>query len=298
MRFTLPELPDQKAEDTKSTTSQTGSYDALMAKMGRIPASGQGANPDPDDGHEPNRKDRKKIFLLKPDDSDPEGYEVDPQEAAEVSAALTPAIYKVTRFAAKLISLVMVPMFMPVVSMCFLLFLTDLRIMPYADKITLLLITLAFNTVAPMLIIGGMKIIGLIKDVGLNNRRDRLLPYIIIILGLLATIFYLRAQQAPQWMWGTYAGAAVASFICCCINFWWKISAHATAAAGVIASLAVIAVTGNAVVDTHWWIFGACLLTGLMGTARVFMQRHTDLQVLAGYVCGYCSVYFTTMLLN
>lgn len=290
MRFSLPELPDEhKTSDNPTADSNAGSYNALMAKLGRKTSA--------DTAEAKSTPDGVSAAAVFTDDTD-DGFEVDREQAEEAVEGMNPQLSGPCNAAAKLLSWIMVPLVMPVVSMAFLIWLTPLTKMTDADKTITMLVTIGFNTLLPMLLIGLLKLTGIVKDIGLNHRRERLIPYLITIAGLICTLVYLRSMGAPAWMWGTYLGAAIASLICCVVNFRWKISAHATAAAGVVATIAVIGTTGNAVHTLQWWLFGACLLSGLLGSARVFLRRHTDLQVVVGFINGFCSVYITSLLLN
>lgn len=321
MRFSFPEVPDEhrdsSAEEKKHTRhesemqSHSGSYDALLAKLGRKKS-------DSTETSEPAKAETKpaekitapaekistpanKIAIhfnslpLPFSDADDDGFEVDSKDAEAVEAAMPSQITGPMAKLSTLISWVMVPLIMPVVTMILMLWLSELRQLPGKEKVILVLITAGFNTVLPMVLIGLLKLMGIIRDMGLNYRRERMIPYIITIAGLVLTAVYLHHQGAPEWMWGVYVGAAIASAVCSIVNLWWKISAHATGASGVIATLIIIGSLGHSPFSMNWWIVGACLLTGLMGSARVFLRRHTDLQVLAGYVCGFCCVYFTTL---
>ena len=40
-----------------------------------------------------------------------------------------------------------------------------------------------------------------------------------------------------------------------------------------------------------WWITGALLCAGLLGSARIWLGRHTLMQVLAGSAVGFLCVW-------
>lgn len=327
MNFSFPDLPDEQRTDneqtkkSKETNSHKGSYEALLKKMGRADAGVDAADGDKTTDNEgataTDSRQLSKAFskpaealagieskmaatlssLPKPFDSDDDGFEVDSREADEAVAAIHPGLPGPLSKLATLLSWIMVPLIMPVVTVILALSLSSLSAIPFNAKLRIVLVVAGFNTILPMVLIGVLKGVGIIKDLGLNCRKERVIPYLIIIAGLVLTTIYLRNGNAPAWLWSLYVGAAVASAICCVINMWWKISAHATGAAGVIATLIIISMFGNPIMSLRWWLAGACLLTGLMGSARVFLRRHTDRQVMAGYVCGFCCIYFTALII-
>lgn len=290
MKFSLPEIPDSHEEKPRGTSH----YDALRAKLGKAPETADAAEeaaPDKEKSGTESEASGRQPFA-----SAYNGYEVDIRQAQEAGEAMPEPIKGVAATLATIISWVMVPLLMPVISCLLILGVSEYRDMAADDKLAIIMVVTGLNTLLPMILIAVLRSLGVVRDIGLNSRRERLVPYIITIIGLGCTVVFLRLQGAPEWMWATYLGAAVASGICCVVNFWWKISAHATGASGLIATLVITGMYGNA---THitWWIFGAALITGLMGSARVFLRRHTDLQVLAGYVVGFLSVYLTTVVL-
>lgn len=296
MKFTLPEIPDGREQSSRDTSH----YDALLSKLGKKLQASADATAKTDTAQSGTDKPASSV-ADEPQGRQPfarayNGYEVDIAQAREAGEGMPEPVKGLATRLATLISWLMVPLLMPVVSCILMLGVSVYRQLPGDRRLAIIMVVAGLNTLLPMILIAVLRALGVVRDIGLNSRRERLAPYIITILGLGCTVVFLRMQGAPEWMWGTFLGAAVATAICCLVNFWWKISAHATGAAGVIAALVAMGVWGQAP-HIAWWLFGACLLTGLMGSARVFLRRHTDLQVLAGYVVGFCSVYFTILIL-
>lgn len=80
------------------------------------------------------------------------------------------------------------------------------------------------------------------------------------------------------------------------VNRWWKISAHGSATGGVIALCFRIMNLGAEVNgETMQWVtIGVIIVAGLVGTARLLLERHTLGQVLGGNANGFLCVYFIT----
>ena len=79
------------------------------------------------------------------------------------------------------------------------------------------------------------------------------------------------------------------------VNLKWKISAHAAAMGGLVAMLFRIATMHQSVVDLNIWISAVVVLAGAIMTARVYLQRHTLMQVIAGCANGFLCVWLLTM---
>ncbi len=203
---------------------------------------------------------------------------------------------KIADGAANFLSWVLVPLLMPVYGMMLAFGLSILDVAPMGMRIIFTLIVAGICVIIPMILILLLKKFGLIDDVGLNNRDERLVPYIITIVCFGLTAWFMAAKGAPLWLSLFFAGGALATIICTIINFKWKISAHAAGIAGVVALLIRIEKDGSAEPELFTWLIITILLTGLLGSARVWLGRHTVWQVLAGYVVGFCSVFFLTMI--
>ena len=99
-----------------------------------------------------------------------------------------------------------------------------------------------------------------------------------------------------MWLIMFFVGGAIAGVINLIINFRWKISAHAAGIAGIVALLTRLLIIGIPVPGLNTWFMISIALTGFLGTARVWLGRHTVWQVLAGYVVGFGCVFLMTMI--
>lgn len=194
------------------------------------------------------------------------------------------------------LSWALVPLLMPVYGLILAFGLSILDIIPMGMRIGFTLIVAGICVVIPMGLILLLKKFGFIEDVGLNGRKERLIPYILTMTSFGVTAWFMASKGAPLWLSLFFAGGAVAALINTVINFWWKISAHAAGIAGVVALLIRIEKEGSAEPELFFWLILSIALTGLLGSARVWLGRHSVWQVLAGYVVGFCSVFFLTMI--
>lgn len=197
---------------------------------------------------------------------------------------------------ANVISWVLVPLLMPLYATLLAFHLSVLQFASPATKIAFSLIIFCLTAVVPMLLVIILKRLGVVNDLGLNGRKERLFPYIITILSLGAAGWFMLAKSAPLWCGFFYFGGALAGLINFLINFRWKISAHAAAMAGIIALL--ICISRESIPHPHidLWVCGAIALAGLLGWARIWLGRHTLWQVLAGSAVGFLSVFFLTLI--
>lgn len=195
-----------------------------------------------------------------------------------------------------LLSWVLVPLMMPVYGIMLAFSLSILHYTPMTQRIIYVLIVAAFNIGVPAVAVLLMKKMGVVKDVGLNRRKERTLPYVVTILCMAATGVFMYIKGAPMWLVMFFGGGCLAGLIELIVNFRWKISAHSAGMAGIVALLLRILQDGMPQSGTLVWLMVAIGLSGMLGSARIWLGRHTIWQVAAGYAVGFCSVYFLTMI--
>lgn len=188
------------------------------------------------------------------------------------------------------------PLLIPVYGTILIFVLSLMAYTPLEAKIVAISVVFVLNAVVPVLLFCLLKFFGVIKDVALNERTERAIPYLIMIVCMLATAYYLYANQAPLWVVCFFVGGSVAGAVNLIINNWWKISAHAAAAAGMVAMLVRMVKVGMPNTDMVPWIAGSIIFAGLLGTSRVYLGRHTFWQVMAGSAVGFAGVYLMMLL--
>lgn len=186
----------------------------------------------------------------------------------------------------RVVSAVFHPLLMPAYGMAMALQYTELCELPFCTKLMATMIVLVLTGLIPMMIISVMSRLKIIKNISLNDRGDRGLPYTASLVLYIATICYLYLVQAPWFIISFMCGGSLALLIVLIINRWWKISAHATAIGGMLA-LTLLLIShmpddGNRL----WLLIAVLMVSGMVGTARLILRRHTPAQIYAGYVNG------------
>lgn len=191
-----------------------------------------------------------------------------------------------------ILSWIFVPLIMPVFGILFIFRLSVLDVISPGAQTAVTFVIAGINFFAPMLLIFLLKILGLVQDVGLNGQKERAIPYLITAICYGCSAWFVASRGAPVWVAMFFCGGVVASLINLAINFKWKISAHAAAIAGLVALL--IRLQRDVAVEPQLfvWLLITVGCAGLLGSARVWLGRHTVWQVLAGYLVGFCSVFF------
>ncbi|WP_289699727.1 phosphatase PAP2 family protein [Duncaniella muris] len=196
----------------------------------------------------------------------------------------------------EILSVLFSPLLVPTYGMIMAAFLTILRYLPVNLLCTAVGITFVITCLIPVSIIMALFRSGMVSDPGLNERKERYLPYGAVVLCYLGCGFFFFKASAPLWLPMFFAGAALATVINVAVNYWWKISAHAAAMGGLVALLFRIVASHYALYNMNLWLSTVIILAGAVMTARVYLGRHTLRQVLAGCANGFICVYLMSML--
>lgn len=198
----------------------------------------------------------------------------------------------------RILSTLLHPLLMPVYGIFIIFFHTYLLVLNLPFKLFILAGVFLFTCIIPALCIYILYKIKAISSVTLNDRKDRLYPYIICLLSYISCALFLISQAMPLWVTGLFLGAAISVIISIIINRWWKISAHLAGIGGVVALIYFL--TGSQLMLPSFPLFLIVLwtlLAGALGSARIYMGRHTLGQVLAGFANGFFWVYICTAFL-
>lgn len=194
------------------------------------------------------------------------------------------------------VSTVFSPLLVPTYGIILAMSLTFLALLPTATRLLTIGMLFFITAVIPAASIMVMKRLGMVSDASLSNRQERTPPYLISAVCYLAATIYLLKVHSPDWLWLFMAAAMVALLINVIVTKWWKISAHMTAMGGLVALLCRFQLSHIAIYNMQWWILAAIVLTGIVGSARIYRERHDLWQVLAGTACGFVCVFFVTMI--
>lgn len=250
-----------------------------------MPASERNKADVPDFGsdHDPLQEDSDMS-----DESSPQEPEIPTSDGPELPPTETETV--ITAFA-HFLSWVFVPLLMPVYAAVLAFSYSVLAFTGLGTRLMFLLIILLVNVAIPSILVLALKKIGLVKDVGLNNQKERLIPYLAGIICLIGTAVFLGLKEAPSWIVMFYFGGAVAGVIEVIVNFWWKISVHAAGIAGIVALLTYLLISDFTLPGTQTWLLVSIGVAGLLGAARIWLGRHSLGQVLAGYAVGFGAVF-------
>ncbi|MFN2457182.1 MAG: phosphatase PAP2 family protein [Chitinophagaceae bacterium] len=196
------------------------------------------------------------------------------------------SFHPVIRTAAKIISILFHPLFIPVYISWFLIYNTP--VFPgfsSSDKFTLLLRFFVMYTVFPLTTVLLAKGLGFIQSIYLKTQKDRIIPYIACGLYYFWMWYVLKNQKEfPQELILLSLAIFLASSCGLIVNNYIKVSMHAISV-GVLAAF-ILSVSFLSDANYGIYISLAVLLAGLVCTARLVNTDHHPVEVYAGLFIG------------
>lgn len=195
------------------------------------------------------------------------------------------SFHPVLRIAAKIISYIFHPLFIPVYVGWFFIYV--LRVFPQLtdwDK-TKLLISFTVNyTVLPLVTLLLAKGLGFIQSIYLETQKDRIIPYVATGIFYFWVWYVFKNQSFPKEVVMFSLAVFIASSAGLMLNSYMKISMHAISAGVVVALLVLL---GFMSADNFGpYISVGLLISGIVCTARLLNSDHHPIEVYAGLFIG------------
>ena len=211
-------------------------------------------------------------------------------ELKEISISEMPQQPKVLKIAAKIISYIFHPIFIPVYVVWFLINLESYLFSGFSEwkKTTTLiqfLVMYAFFPVVTLLLLKGL---GFINSMYLKTQRDRVIPYVACMIYYFWVWYVLfRQPDYPSEIVRFSLAIFIASIGGLMANIYMKVSMH-TIAVGVLAAF-MMTLAFLLKKDFGIYISIALLITGLVCTARLIASDHSPKEIYWGLIIGIVS---------
>ena len=187
--------------------------------------------------------------------------------------------------AARIVSMLFTPFYLPIVGLIALFLFSYLSIFPLAYKLQVLIMTYLFTILLPTVMIHLYRRYQGWNLIELGHRERRMVPYIISIVCYFTCYYVLSSQHVPYIIGGVLLVALAIQVVCALINVWWKISTHTAAIGGVGGALFAFAEYLG--FNPVWWLCLVFFVAGLLGTCRMILRQHSLAQVVAGFWVGF-----------
>ena len=187
--------------------------------------------------------------------------------------------------AARVVSMLFTPFYLPIIGLIALFFFSYLSIFPLLYKLQVLLMTYLFTILLPTVMIHLYRRYQGWNLIELGQRERRMVPYVISIICYFTCIYLMERLHMPHFIGSIIIAALLVQIVCAIINLWWKISTHTAAIGGVGGAL--FAFSEYLGFNPVWWICFVFFVAGLLGTSRMILRQHNLSQVVAGFWVGF-----------
>ena len=186
--------------------------------------------------------------------------------------------------AARAVSMVYTPFYLPLAGLLALFIFSYMSLMPIFYKSLVLLMVYLFTILLPTLLIHAYRSYQGWSRWQLGKRESRMVPYIIAIICYTLCYFLMSYFHVPQFMANILVAALLIQVVCAVVNVWWKISTHTAAIGGFEGALVAFSILFA--FNPLWWFCVILVFAGAVGTSRMILRQHSLSQVVTGFLSG------------
>lgn len=156
------------------------------------------------------------------------------------------------------------------------------------------LIVALFSIILPLAMLSIMVYWHIVQDIELTERRERFIPMVFSFVSIFL-LYVIINRTIPIKLLKTYTLAmAVVLIVYLISNFKIKTSLHLLGLGGITGLLVIISVLFQA--DLFIWLSIVIFISGIVASARIYLQVHTFPEIIFGFIAGfsgiYCTIYF------
>ena len=196
--------------------------------------------------------------------------------------------------AAKSVSQIFHPIYLPLLAFLALFFFTYLSRLPLQLQIYLITVIWVFTVLLPRFGITVYKMIRKWDSRTLNERKHRFVPFVIVLLSYVALRLVFNFFGTPWYMNSVLSTAINLMLLIIVMNFFIKVSTHVVGWSGFAGGLTAFSLLNG--IDTTFWVCLVVIICGIVGTARNIVRQHSLTEVgfsaFFGFCCGMVTVLY------
>ena len=185
---------------------------------------------------------------------------------------------------AKAVSFFLFPLFMPLYSILLLFNMNMFSFYSTAYIVHCCSIVIGTCILVPMLLFFIAEKTKAISDIKMRERGDRPVPLLLTGVCHLACATLLYSLRMPTFTVNIAVAIGFTTIITAFVSHWWKISVHMTGIGGLLSGCFIVGLATG--VNLSPTICIALLFAGMLASARLILERHTPLQLVAGFLNG------------
>ena len=207
-------------------------------------------------------------------------------------------------FAAKALSVIFTPFYLPLVGLAVLLTMTYLSLLPWVYKLFLVVTFWVFTIALPSLLIRLYRRYQGWPPFMVASKERRVIPYVISIVSYLLCYYIMAYVHVPHFMGSILMAALVIQVVCAIVNLFIKVSTHRAEIGGGAGGVMGGGVTGALLAfsvifsfNPVWWLCVVFILAGLVGTSRMLLRQHSLHEITLGFLVGVACAFVSVLVL-
>lgn len=190
---------------------------------------------------------------------------------------------------ANIISVVFHPIFIPTLIFAALFGFAPILARPLSDEALMYILMAIFITtfVIPLCSMGVLRFSDYISSMAMKERKERVIPFLFVSVfyGITTYMFYAK-MQLNQVLVLIMLTITIITFLIAIITFFWKISAHSAAVAGMMGFFIAIMVKFS-MESLLFPVILSVLLVGIVMSSRLYLNSHKPSEILGGGILGF-----------
>lgn len=193
--------------------------------------------------------------------------------------------------AARILSVLFHPIFMPFLGVLVLLNTqTYMSYMLPQGKLIILMVVLFGTLILPLALIPFYKLARIISSIQMSEARERIIPLTLTGLIYTATYLFLKQFAVPSIITAYLLACTLGIFLNSAIVVRWKMSSHLMGIGGFTGLM--LAAMFRFAIPLPWLFSVSVLASGLLATARLWLNAHSPAQIYVGFGVGFSLVFF------
>ena len=187
----------------------------------------------------------------------------------------------------KAVSVVFHPSLIPLVGV-----LVASQILPYYIPVNLYYFTIIYVFIGtflfPLFVTYVLLKLKLISSITMPMAQDRKYPFLVSALFYYLTARALKGFNLPVEIYFLLLGGALIILVSFTLLRYYKVSAHVSGLAGILAWLLYVSISLK--LNLLTLIIATILIIGLVATSRLYLKAHTFTEVLLGFLIGFTAM--------
>mgnify|MGYP006288202705 FL=1 len=196
---------------------------------------------------------------------------------------------------AKILSGVFNPLLMPTYALL-ILFATNtyFSLLPFAAKKAIFLTTFISTCLLPLAFIPLFIYQNLIKNIEMQERQERLIPFSVITILYFLSYFLMKQMGVPPTILKIILAGGFLTVFIVLITIRWKVNVHMAGIGALAATIFSFAIILKA--NFLAFLLIVLFIAGFLGTARIVLKSHSPQEVYAGFGLGVTVLVLTFFL--